>query len=159
MRLTNLARFFSLHAMVSCICAIALIVLAEGCSSTGGNGKARPIATNSNDAVTADPQVREALASACFDCHSNATPTVWNVRLAPSYVFGVDKARQVLNFSDWPTYGSQRKGAELEAIGKVVADGSMPPGDYDFVHPGAKLSSAQKHILLQWVSQQTTAAH
>jgi hypothetical protein len=34
----------------------------------------------------------------------------------------------VLNFSDWQSYDSQRKCAELEAIGKVLTHGSMPLG-------------------------------
>jgi hypothetical protein len=157
MRPINHARFVRPHAFASCICAIAVIVLVGGCSSS--SGKAPQIAPNSNGEVTTDPQVRDALATACFDCHSNQTPAAWNARLAPSYVFGVDKARQVLNFSDWPTFGVQRKRAELEAISKVVADGSMPPRDYDFVHPGAQLSDEQKHILLQWLSRQTAPAH
>jgi hypothetical protein len=153
MRLIHHARFLRPRTIASCIYAIAVTVLVGGCSSSGGQPP--QIATNSNGEVTTDPQVRDALASACFDCHSNEEPAIWNARLAPSYLFGVDQARQVLNFSDWPTYSSQRKRAELEAISKVLADGSMPPRDYDFVHPGAKLSDAQKHILLQWVSRQT----
>ena len=104
-------------------------------------------------------QVRDILETACFDCHSNQGAAVWNSRLAPSYLFGLKKARNALNFSDWTTYSPQRKRAELAAIAKVVADGCMPPGDYAFVHPGAKLSSAQKQVSLQWVPQQTAVGH
>jgi hypothetical protein len=106
-----------------------------------------------------DPLIREVLERSCFDCHSNEKPAAWNARLAPSYLFGTDKARRVLNFSDWDTYDSQRQRTELEAIGKVVADSSMPPGDDDFVRPAAKLSGDQKQMLLQWVSRQVAVAH
>ena len=156
MRLLNLASLRGTPAMASGICGMAIMVLVGGCSSRGG--KTPQTATNYQAEVTADPQVRDALASACFDCHSNDGPTVWTARLAPSYVFGVEKARQALNFSDWSTYTSQRKHAELAVIGKVVADGSMPPADYDFVHPAARLSAAEKHILLLWISQQAAAS-
>jgi hypothetical protein len=45
-------------------------------------------------------------------------------------------------------------------ITSVVADGSMPPGDYDFLHPSAKLNDEQKSIVLQWAREQTAlAAH
>jgi hypothetical protein len=160
MRLINPDRLLPRRSTAACLCAISLIVLG-GCSSSRGiySGKTPQSATTSEDMVTADPQVREALAGACFDCHSNQKPHLWNTRLAPSYLFGVDNARLALNFSDWPTYSSQRRRAELYAIGKVVADGSMPPGDYDFLHPGAKLSAEQKQILLQWVERQTAVAH
>jgi hypothetical protein len=39
-------------------------------------------------------------------------------------------------------------------IAAVVDNGSMPPGDYDFFHPSAKLSDEQKKLVLQWTAQQ-----
>ena len=97
--------------------------------------------------------------TSCFDCHSDQKPPAWNARLAPSYLFGVDKARRALNFSEWPAYAVRQRRAELEAIAKVVEDGSMPPGDYDFVHPAANLSAEQKRALVEWASAQPAAAH
>jgi hypothetical protein len=101
MRLMNLAQLLYADAIAYCTCGIAVMLLAGGCS--GSASKPPQIAINSNGALTADPQVREALASACFDCHSDQKPAVWNARLAPSYLFGVDQARKLLNFFDWRT--------------------------------------------------------
>jgi hypothetical protein len=157
MQLRNHIRFLQSPAIALYICTIAVAVLPAGCSNSADTTP--QVSINSNAPLAADPEVRDALVSACFDCHSDEKPGAWNARLAPSYLFGRAKARQVLNFSDWPAYDSQRKQVELEAIGKVVADGSMPPGDYDFIHPGAKLTAAQKQILLQWVSRETAPAH
>jgi Haem-binding domain len=157
MQLRNLTRFLRSPAIALYICAFAVTLLPAGCSNS--TDTTPQVSTNSNAPVATDPRVRNALVSACFDCHSNEKPGVWNSRLAPSYLFGRAKARQVLNFSDWPAYDSRRKQVELEAIGKVVADGSMPPGDYDFIHPGAKLTAEQKQILLQWVSRETAPSH
>lgn len=92
MGLLNLASFLLRRAKACSICGIAMIVLVGGCSSSGL--EAPQVTTNSNDEVPLDPQVRDTLASACFDCHSNDKPAVWTARLAPSYLFGVDKARQ-----------------------------------------------------------------
>ena len=151
-RVLKLPRFLVIFA---CICASSLITLIGGCSGTGERSSNPPQSEVRKDELAADLQVHQALAKACFDCHSDQKPVIWNARLAPSYLFGADKARQVLDFSDWPTYPPQRRRAELAAMGKVVQDGSMPPADYDFFHPEAKLSAEQKQLLLHWISQQS----
>jgi cytochrome c553 len=134
-------------------CAMAVVMLMVACASNNATHARQRFDVNSSAGVTADPQIRNLLVTSCFDCHSDQAPAAWNARLAPSYLFGADKARRVLNFSEWQSYGA-RKRMELEAIAKVVSDGSMPPGDYDFVHPAAKLSTEQKKALLEWVSAQ-----
>ncbi len=107
--------------------------------------------------LTENRQVQEILANSCFDCHSNERAAHWNVRLAPSYLFGLSKAREALNFSEWPGYQAKRKQAELRAIALVVGDRSMPPGDYDLVHPGARLDPAQRQSLIAWTAAMLAA--
>jgi Haem-binding domain len=136
-------------------CATLLLMAIAACSSTNTQYSAPAVGSG----LTTDPRVREMLVYSCFDCHSNQRPAAWSARLAPSYLFGVDQARQVLNFSEWPAYPAQRKRAELEAVAKVVADRSMPPGDYDFVHPGARLTAEQRQLLLGWASSAAVPAH
>jgi len=144
----------SFFANIAFIFALCLGLLA-GCSSPGGGGQYSATAIN---ALAASPQVHQLLATSCFDCHANQQAG-WSARLAPSYLFGVDKARRVLNFSDWAVYPSHRRRTELQAIGKVVADGSMPPGDYDFFHPAAKLTPEDKQLLVQWAANESAAIH
>jgi hypothetical protein len=155
MRLLCVLKLPCFPVIIAYICASSLITLIGGCSGTGERSSIAPQSEVRKDELAADPQVHQVLVKACFDCHSDQKPAVWNARLAPSYLFGADKARQVLDFSDWPTYSSQRRRAEFVAIGKVVRDGSMPPADYDFFYPDAKLSAEQKQLLLHWVSQQS----
>jgi heme-binding protein len=138
-------------------CAIVTLILIAACSSRSTHYTAPDVLAPSG--LTADAQVRELLVNSCFDCHSSQKPAAWKARLAPSYLFGLDKARHVLNFSEWPTYAAQRKRTALDAIAEVVVNGSMPPGDYDFVRPGARLSAEQKQLLLGWASSQTVPAH
>jgi hypothetical protein len=158
MRLIRSLNSPRLPAFIACICAFSWVTLTAGCSSTGEqSSKASQIEATQKHELIAEPQVHQALAQACFDCHFDGKPAAWNARLAPSYLFGADKARQALDFSDWSTYSPRRRRAELEAISKVVQDGSMPPADYDFFHPGAKLSAEQKQLQLQWVSRQSAA--
>jgi len=142
------------HLLATCI-ALSLLgtgLIAE-CSDSGGSAPLvlRPAST---DAVSANPQVYEILTSSCFDCHSDQGSGPWNAKLAPSYLFGANKARRALNFSDWSNLDGKQRKAMASGIAAVVDSGSMPPGDYDFFHPSAKLSDEQKKLVLQWTSQQ-----
>jgi hypothetical protein len=69
-------------------------------------------------------------------------------------LFGADKARGVLNFSNWSTLDEKQRRAMAPGIAEVVDSGSMPPGDFCFFYPSAKLSDEQKKLVLQWTSQQ-----
>ena len=157
MRLIRVLKFPRFPQVMACISVLALITLTEGCAGSGDQSSSATQVEARKDELAADPQIQQALATACFDCHSDEKPAVWNARLAPSYLFGADKARRALDFSDWRAYSPQRRRAELEAISKVVQDDSMPPADYDFFHPGAKLSPEQKQVLLQWAYRQSAA--
>jgi cytochrome c553 len=146
--------FQSFRRIAGAACALMIGGIVAGCSSTS-----TPSAASTTDGIASvDPQVHDALVTSCYDCHSNQAPA-WNARLAPSYLFGAGKARDVLNFSDWQAYSPQRRRSEVEAIGKVIEANTMPPGDYDLVHPGARLTDAQKKAVLAWVSAQTPTAH
>ena len=126
----------------------------SSCSSGSGNS---PAVVNSSVASTgaaaSDPQVHQALENSCFDCHSERGASTWNATLAPSYLFGASSARRALNFSEWQSYTADKRKAERLAIAKTVADGAMPPGDYDFLHPAARLTANQKQLVLQWAAE------
>jgi hypothetical protein len=63
-----------------------------------------------------------------------------------------------LNFSNWPTLDLKQRKALASAIAAAVEGGSMPPGDYDFFHPSAKLNDEQKTFVLHWASQQAAVS-
>jgi hypothetical protein len=128
-------------------------MLLGGCSS-GSNSAAMGQGSAPTDSFAADPQVYEILSNSCFDCHSDQGSGSWNARFAPSYLFGANKGRAVLSFSSWSTLDVKQRSAMASAIAAVVDNGSMPPGDYDFFHPSARLSDKQKKLVLQWASQQ-----
>jgi hypothetical protein len=144
---------------LSCGLGICAMLLIAGCSNTSSLPQAAG-GSSATDTVTADPQVHEILANSCFDCHSDGATGPWNAKLAPSYLFGAHKAQEELNFSKWPALGTKQRSAIAAEITSVVADGSMPPGDYGFLHPSAKLNDEQKSLVLQWARKQTAlAAH
>jgi len=47
----------------------------------------------------------------------------------------------------------------MEAITKVIEDGSMPPGDYSFLHLSGRLSDQQRRLVLQWSAPKLPAVN
>jgi hypothetical protein len=90
--------------------------------------------------------------SICFDCHSDQKSGPWNIKLAPSYLFGLNGARASLNFAEWHSYSVDRRKAEMAVITKAIEDGSMPPWDYELLHPSGRLTDEQRQQLLQWAA-------
>ena len=132
----------------------AFLWAAIALASSAGNLMAQERASTAMDSLTANPQVYEIFANSCFDCHSDRGSGSWSAKLAPSYLFGAQKGRAALNFSNWANMDVKQRSAMASLIAAVVDSGSMPPGDYDFFHPSAKLSDEQKQLVRQWTSQQ-----
>jgi hypothetical protein len=83
--------------------------------------------------------------AACYDCHSNETawplyswvaPMSWLVRR------DVEGGRDELNFSTWSDDPDADDAAE------AVADRSMPPREYTWMHPDARLSDDERALLV-----------
>ena len=110
---------------------------------------------HTNPPVTAEPawdspQTRALAVRACFDCHSNETTWPWYSNVAPmSWLIqrDVDEGRRRLNFSDW-----NRPQRERDRLGRILAEGEMPPWYYVIIHPTANLSNAETQQLANGLS-------
>jgi len=94
-----------------------------------------------------NPQTRELAKRACFDCHSNETVWPWYSNIAPvSWLVYHDvmEGRSRVNFSEW-----NRGEQEVEDAAELVQNGEMPLPTYLLMHPGARLSAAEKQTLIQ----------
>jgi Haem-binding domain len=134
--------------------AVTLAAIA-GCSSNShniGDAGIPAAAPNPWTAFSSNPQVAQILASSCFDCHSEEGTAAWYVKIAPSYWFS-GSAREDLNFTNWKDYDAHRRNEEIEAIGRVVNRGEMPPWDYTVFHPAAELSNEQKDLVSEWAAR------
>jgi hypothetical protein len=129
----------------------ALLPIA-GCSGTSANTPVVSANGSASTLVSSNPAVEQALESSCFDCHSDQKSGPWNTKLAPSYLFGLNGARESLNFAEWHSYSVDRRKAETVAITKAIEDGSMPRWDYELLHPSARLTDEQRKQLLQWAA-------
>jgi hypothetical protein len=113
---------------------------------------------HSNPPVLSEPgwdstATRNLAVRACFDCHSNETVWPWYSNIAPmSWLVQRDviQGREELNFSTWGR-GEQ----EAEDIAEVIRDGEMPPMQYLLLHPGARLTDAEKEQLISGLVRST----
>ena len=106
--------------------------------------------------LQAPEDVKSILRRACYDCHSNETHWPWYSRVAPARWFvvdHVDHGRGDLNFSDWPNFDFEAQDIEFLDIAEQVANGEMPLASYLILHPGARLSDADRRRLLEWTSE------
>ena len=114
------------------------------------------------------PATRELAVRACFDCHSNETVWPWYSNIAPvswRLQRHVEEGRSKLNLSEWGVArpkggeGEEREGEEGERgegrgenegdeAGELIRSGEMPPFDFLWMHPAARLTGAEKTALI-----------
>jgi hypothetical protein len=114
-----------------------------------GHDHQNPPVTN---AVTwSDPATHDLAVAACYDCHSNETVWPWYSNIAPvSWLVqhDVEEGRSVLNFSAWPP-----RRLERGELSEVVYEGEMPPAYFTLIHANARLTNAQKQVLVSGLQQ------
>ncbi len=102
-----------------------------------------------------EPQVAAVLDRSCIDCHSNKTRWPWYANVAPVswFVIGhVDHGRDHMNLSEWGKYSPSERKALLGQFCELVTEGWMPLSSYTPLHPGSKLSDADKKLICDWAA-------
>lgn len=102
------------------------------------------------------PEVKQVLATACYDCHSNLTRYPWYANLQPAgwwLASHVNDAKKELNFSEFAGYSSKRQARRLESIVDEVRDRTMPLKSYKLIHADARLTEAQIKALSDWAEK------
>jgi Haem-binding domain len=97
------------------------------------------------------PVTRELIRRACFDCHSNETTWPWYSDVAPvSWLVqrDVNDGRRHLNFTEW-----DRPQEHAKDVAREVRQGDMPPWFYLPMHPAARLTDAEKQMLIDGVEK------
>lgn len=92
------------------------------------------------------PRTRQLAVQTCFACHSNQTVWPWYSNIAPlswRLQNHVDKGRRKVNYSEW-----NRPQPEAGNSAKQLQSGEMPPQDYLWLHPKARLSPADRQALI-----------
>lgn len=103
-------------------------------------------------------EVQWTLRRACYDCHS--TETRWPIwaYVAPiswQVVADVERARTLVNFSDWASYSPAEQSALKHTIAFSTQAHRMPTWYYVTLHPDAKLSPSDFAALTAWARDST----
>ncbi|HSM91581.1 MAG TPA: heme-binding domain-containing protein [Anaeromyxobacteraceae bacterium] len=103
--------------------------------------------------VDAPPEVKALLRRACYDCHSHETiwPTYAWVA-PPSWLVARDVAegREDLDFSRWSSLDGPRRVRLSRKLPEEVGEEDMPPWTYRLAHPAARLTAAERALLVEW---------
>lgn len=91
---------------------------------------------------------------ACFDCHSTQTVWPWYHAIpgVRQYIEGhVQEGREDLDLTDgFPFNKDVPILRHLRRIAGQVGHGGMPLWDYKLMHPDARLSDAQRQVIVAW---------
>lgn len=113
------------------------------------------------ETVEAPAEVLTVLRRSCFDCHSHETDWPWYSYVAPvSWLVADDvhHGREHLNFTTWNRYPADERADLFEEIGEEVGEGAMPLPLYLRVHSEARLSAAERALILDWAAGGEAAA-
>lgn len=103
------------------------------------------------------PPVSSLIKAACFDCHSNETRWPWYSNVSPVCWLVADdvaSGRRHLNFSEWGKYPISKRIVKLGMIYEEVSKGDMPIPKYLYMHPDARLTSADRDSIMSWAERE-----
>ncbi|OQW53826.1 MAG: hypothetical protein A4S09_06310 [Proteobacteria bacterium SG_bin7] len=93
----------------------------------------------------------------CINCHGGQTGYPWYYKFpfAKGLIDSdVAEAKKHLDFSKgFPFKGHGTPKEDLEAISKVVSEGTMPPFRYWVLHWDHRINEAERKAILKWTSE------
>ena len=102
-------------------------------------------------------KIRPIFKKACYDCHTNKTKFPWyyNMPFAKQQIDSdIKEAKKHLEIKDsFPFGGHGNPSEDLDAIGKSIDEGTMPPLKYQIMHWSSFLGDDEKEAILQWVKE------
>jgi hypothetical protein len=93
--------------------------------------------------------------NSCYDCHSNNTRYPWYVNIQPvgwMLARHVKQGKEELNFSEFGSYSTRRQRSKLQQVINSIKDGTMPLTSYLLMHQDAKLTEAEKAMMINWAT-------
>ena len=97
------------------------------------------------------------LRRACFDCHSEETRWPWYARLPiASHLIerDVTDGRGQLDWSRWERYNPFDRAGMLDKVCELATTRQMPPWQYRWLHPDARLTTTEIDGLCTWARQE-----
>ena len=119
------------------------------------NNSKQVVPTDFAKVFTVPGNVQSILQKACYDCHSNHTVYPWYSNIQPmAWVLAnhIKEGKDKLNFSEFGNYRTRRQASKLKDIAGQVKSNEMPIASYKMMHPNARLSEAEKRLIIVWVN-------
>ena len=115
------------------------------------NGQVLP--TDISKSYSLPQNVWAVLKTACYDCHSNNTNYPWYVNIQPvGWIMArhIKQGKEELNFSEFGSYSPRRQASKLKSVENSIKDDDMPLSSYTLIHKNARLSQAEKALVVDW---------
>jgi Haem-binding domain len=133
---------------------LIILILAQFFQPSKNNGEAQSD-TDIAHVVPVPDTVMALLKIACYDCHSDSTRYPWYNHITPVNWWlknHIDEGKRHLNYSQYSTGSFKRKMRRLEETAEQVEKHEMPIGSYLWIHKGAKLTDAQRKLIIDWAN-------
>ncbi len=119
------------------------------------NTSGQVLPTDISKVVSVTENVQSLLKVSCYDCHSNHTNYPWYTYVQPvGWILHnhIVNGKEELNFNDFGSYSKRRQQSKLKAIADQVKDDEMPLTSYKIMHADARLSKAEKDLIMNWAT-------
>lgn len=131
------------------------------------NNQSMDMSNDISKVVAVPDSVYALLKSSCYDCHSNFTNYPWYSNIQPLGWWlkdHIDEGKSSLNFQEFALVKANerfktdalRQDHKLEEVIEMVDKGEMPLESYTFIHKEAKLSNAQRKMIVDWAKTART---
>ena len=144
-------RVVKIIALVLLVCFVGIQFMPVELNQSGTVAKADFLVVNNTPR-----DIAVILQGSCYDCHSNNTNYPWYNKVQPIARFmetHITEGKEELNFNEWEGYSKRRKDSKLKSIIGQVRDGEMPLASYAWIHKGAKLSEAERNLLIDYMKE------
>lgn len=118
-----------------------------------------------NDITTKYPMsdsVKLVFDKACADCHSNKTNYPWYASVQP-FAFWisdhVNDGKRHFNLNEFASYRIGKQNKKLEECIDEIKEGEMPISSYTIIHKEAKLTEAEKTLIMNWCQNIVDTIH
>ncbi len=103
--------------------------------------------------VNPPAELTSLLKNACYDCHSHETKYPWYAYFSPVSWYldnHIKEGRDELNFSIWASYDAADMPKIYKHVAEEVEESKMPLSSYTWLHPEARISAAQRDLIVKW---------
>jgi Haem-binding domain len=119
------------------------------------------VQANNITKVAAIPaEVNAIFQKACYDCHSNNTVYPWYAEVMPVGWFlnnHIKEGKREINFDEFASYKPRRALKKLHEIEEQITENKMPLDSYIKIHKNAKLTDAEKKLVMDWATSTSEA--